>query len=223
MKSRTGRKKAIVLLSGGLDSATVLYVALSKGYRPHCLIFEYGQRHRIEIEAAKTTAREARCPYTILSISLPWKGSSLLDAAMSAPGRTNSRAIPSTYVPARNILFLSYALSFAEALGAEAIFIGAHAFDYSRYPDCRPQFFRAFESVIRTGTKAGAEGRRIRVMTPLINMAKAEIVRLGTKLGVPFEHTWSCYRGGKRPCGTCDSCYYRAKGFREAGIVDRAL
>jgi 7-cyano-7-deazaguanine synthase len=215
-------KRAVVLLSGGLDSAVGLYFAASKGFDCHCLIFDYGQRHRREIESAKRVARTAKLPYKILTLSFPWKGSSLLDKRIPIPEASKS-AIPSTYVPSRNIIFLSFALSYAEAIGAGAIFIGAHSQDYSGYPDCRPEFYRSFSRVSLTGTKAGAEGRAIRIHTPLIRMNKARIIRLGARLGVPFKSTWSCYSGGKRPCGTCDSCRFRAKGFKEAGIKDPAL
>ena len=212
-------KKAIVLLSGGLDSATTLYFAKAKGFDCSCLIFDYGQRHKKEIESAKKIARAVNCPYEVLKINLPWKGSALLDKGIKVPTkRTNN--IPSTYVPARNIIFLSFALSFSESKGANAIFIGAHAQDYSGYPDCRPKFYKAFEKVIAVGTKAGVEGNTIKIEIPLINKNKAEIIKLGAKLGVPFALTWSCYHGGKKPCGKCDSCYYRAKGFLEAKIRD---
>jgi 7-cyano-7-deazaguanine synthase len=222
-------KKAVVLLSGGLDSAVTLYDARRRGYRCFCLIFDYGQRHRREIESAKKVASAAHSPFEVLKINLAWKGSALLDMKVKVPsvapganrncaGAPLSAGIPSTYVPGRNIIFLSFALSYAEAIGAEAIFIGAHAQDYSGYPDCRPQFIRAFSRVIATGTKAGVEKKKIRVLTPLIHKTKAGIIRLGVKLKVPFNVTWSCYRGGKTPCGECDSCYYRAKGFKEAGI-----
>lgn len=219
-------KKAVVLLSGGLDSATTLYLARKQGYECYCLIFDYGQRHKKEIESAKKIARASGCRYQILKISLPWKGSSLLDKNIVVPRCNNAitqkrnNEIPSTYVPARNIIFLSFALSFAESVGAGAIFIGAHTQDYSGYPDCRPQFYRAFKSVILTGTKSGAEKRGIKIEAPLIYKTKAGIVRMAKELGVPFTLTWSCYRGGKVPCGECDSCHYRAKGFREAGVMD---
>jgi len=219
-------KKAIVLLSGGLDSATTLYLARSQGYKCSCIIFDYGQRHKKEIEYAKKIAQAAQCPAQIINIKLPWRGSSLLDKKLRIPQLTNSRTheltneIPSTYVPARNIIFLSFALSFAEAMGAEVIFIGAHIQDYSGYPDCRPEFYRAFKKVILTGTRAGVEKRSIKIETPLILKTKAQIIRLGRQLGVPFVLTWSCYQGGRVPCGECDSCYYRAKGFSEAGIRD---
>jgi len=214
-------KSSIVLLSGGLDSATVLYLALSEGYQCRCLIFDYGQRHRREIESAKAVARRAKCAYEIIRIKLPWGGSSLLDKK-TALKPASGRQIPDTYVPARNIIFLSFALSYAEAIGVKAIFIAAHAQDYSGYPDCRPEFFRSFGKVITTGTKAGVGKRSIAVRVPLQNKNKSQIIKLGNKLGVPFELTWSCYKGGGKPCGKCDSCYYRAKGFKEAGFSDPA-
>lgn len=210
------------MLSGGLDSAVVLYDARKKGYHCHCLIFDYGQRHRREIQSAKSIAQGASCPFKILKIRLPWKGSSLLDTKLKVPSAKGpvSSKIPSTYVPARNIIFLSFALSYAEAINAEAIFIGAHSQDYSGYPDCRPGFYHAFSGVVRSGTKAGVEGKEIKVNTPLIRMNKAQIILLGKRLGVPFKLTWSCYKGGKRPCGLCDSCRFRAKGFQEANLKD---
>lgn len=226
MKSRRYKKKAVVLLSGGLDSATVLYCARAEGYDCYCLIFDYGQRHRREISSAKRLASGAGCPFKIVRISLPWKGSSLLDSELpiqkkpSGSGGFGRGKIPLTYVPARNIIFLSFALSYAETIRAKTIFIGAHACDYSGYPDCRPEFYRAFEKVIMTGTKAGVEGEGIKIETPLIKKDKASIIRLGNEKRVPFELTWSCYRGGRVPCGECESCYFRAKGFKEAGLPD---
>jgi len=218
-------KRCVVLLSGGLDSATALYFARSKGFLPYCLIFDYGQRHRREIASAKKVARAAGCGFKVVKFSLPWNGSSLLDRKMGVPEASRRRpaGIPNTYVPARNTIFLSFALSFAEAAGAEAVFIGANAVDYSGYPDCRPEFFRAWEKVISLGTKSGVEKKKIRIAAPLIDMTKAGIIRMGEKLGVPYELTWSCYRGLAKPCGDCESCFYRAKGFREAGIKDPAL
>lgn len=212
------KKRAVILLSGGLDSATTLYFAKDKGFRCHCLIFDYGQRHQKEIQSAKKIARIAKCPFRIIKISLPWKGSSLLDKNIKLPAVKARGDIPTTYVPGRNIIFLSFALSFAEAIKAKAIFIGAHAQDYSGYPDCRPEFYKAFSGVIETGTKAGVDKKNVEIKTPLINMTKAGIIKLGMKLGAPFELTWSCYKGGAKPCGVCDSCYYRQKGFMEAGL-----
>ncbi len=224
--NESGRKQAVVLLSGGLDSATTLYLAKKLGFRCLCLIFDYGQRHKREIQSAKKISRAANCPYKIININLPWRGSALLDKKIKIPKLANLRTcelankIPSTYVPGRNIIFLSFALSCAEAIKAEAIFIGAHSQDYSGYPDCRAEFYQAFTKVIAKGTKAGAEKKKIEIKTPLIYKNKAQIIKLGFKLGVPFNLTWSCYAGGKKPCGKCDSCYYRAKGFREAGMKE---
>lgn len=215
-------RKAIVLLSGGLDSATVLFYAKAKGFTPHCLVFDYGQRHRKEIEQAKKLARAARAPLRVMKIALPWQGSSLLDknARLPVHGRINAKKIPSTYVPARNIIFLSFAASFAEALGAKAVFIGANAIDYSGYPDCRPEFFDAYQKMLARGLKAGVQGKALKIYTPLIKKTKAQIIKMGLRLNVPYHLTWSCYRGGKVPCGICDSCRLRQKGFEALGISD---
>ncbi|MFA4990182.1 MAG: 7-cyano-7-deazaguanine synthase QueC [Candidatus Omnitrophota bacterium] len=214
---------AVVLLSGGLDSATALYMARAKGYQCHCLVFDYGQRHLREIEAAQKIAKKTGSRCQVIKITLPWGGSSLLGRKVKLPKTRNLAAdeIPATYVPGRNLIFLSFAFSCAEAIAANAVFIGAHAQDYSGYPDCRPEFYRAFKKVISCGTKAGLQHKDIKIMAPLLYKTKAQIIRLGHKLGVPFESTWSCYKGGRTPCGECDSCYYRAKGFKEAGIKDR--
>jgi len=212
MKNRS----AVVLLSGGLDSATALYFAQAKGYACHCLIFDYGQLHKKEINCAVNLAKASSSTYRILKIDFPWKGSALLDKKIKVPDKIR-KGIPVTYVPARNIIFLSFALSFAETIQAGAIFIGAHAQDYSGYPDCRPEFFKAFVKMARAGT-SGA--KRIKILAPLLNKKKAQIIKLGQELDVPYKLTWSCYRGRKLPCGKCDSCYYRAKGFKEAGLVD---
>ena len=217
-------KKAIVLLSGGLDSATALYVALDKGYRCRCLIFDYGQRHRKEILQAEKIAKKARSGYRIIRIQFPWRGSVLLDKKAKLPvGRHLSeiaRGIPPTYVPARNTIFLSMAAGWAEAIGAEAIFIGANAVDFSGYPDCRPEYFRLFNKLLGEGTKIGAEGRSIKINAPLVNKKKSEIIRLGAGLMVPYELTWSYHCGAKMPCLICDSCLLRKKGFEEAGLKD---
>lgn len=207
------RSKAVILLSGGLDSTTTLYYAKNKGFKCYALIFDYGQRHKKELRVAKEIAAGAKVPYTIIKIKLPWGGSSLLDKNSQLPTPRSlkeiGRVIPSTYVPARNTIFLSFALSYAEAIGARAVFIGANALDYSGYPDCRPGYFRAWQRLIGEGTKA----KKIRIVTPLIDLSKAEIIRLGKKLGAPLAKTWSCYAGGKTPCGVCDSCRLREQGF----------
>ncbi len=217
-------KKAVCLLSGGLDSTTALYVARSQGYNVKALTVHYGQLHEKEILCAKEIAKHLQIEHKIISISLPWGGSALLDPQIPVPvGREESeisQGLPSTYVPARNSIFLTLAASYAEASEAEAIFIGSNALDYSGYPDCRPEYFEAFQEAIRLGTKVGLEGKAIRIETPLLNLSKKEIVKLGLKLKVPFEKTWSCYQGREFPCEQCDSCLLRAKGFREAGIQD---
>lgn len=218
------KAKAVVLLSGGIDSSTTLYYARDKGYDCHCLIFDYGQRHRREIESAKKLAKACGAKWRVIKFDLPWKGSALLDKKISVPKRRSlgkiGSCIPSTYVPARNTLFLSFATSYAEAIGAKAIFIGANAVDFSGYPDCRPKYYETFKKLIKAGTKVGVEKNGIKIFTPLIKMTKAKIIRLGMKLKVPYEYTWSCYNGGKRPCLKCDSCILRAKGFKEAGFSD---
>jgi 7-cyano-7-deazaguanine synthase len=217
--------KAIVLLSGGLDSTTILYHAKKQGFKPYCLIFQYGQRHRKEIIRAKKIAQEAKCPYQVMNIALPWQGSSLLDKHMRLPksGKVDSKEIPSTYVPARNIIFLSFAASFAEAIGAKAIFIGANAIDYSGYPDCRPDFFEAYRKMLAKGLKTSVEGEPIKIYTPLIHKTKAQIIKMGMKLNVPYHLTWSCYQGDRRPCGKCDSCVLRQKGFEESMVSDPTM
>lgn len=209
-------KLAVVLLSGGLDSATALYFAKAQGYKCFCLIFDYGQLHKKETVCAVKIAQKSKCAYGISKISLPWKGSALLNKKIKIPEKV-SKGIPDTYVPARNIIFLSFALSFAETIKAKAIFIGAHAQDYSGYPDCRQNFFKAFIKMAKAGTVGG---KKIKILTPLLNKNKSQIIKLGQKLKVPFDLTWSCYRGKRYPCGKCASCHYRVKGFKEAGLVD---
>lgn len=213
-------QRAVVLLSGGLDSATVLYYALAKGYECHCLLFDYGQRHKKELLAAGRLARRAQCPYHVITVKLPWGGSTLVGAATSAfsPKLRSSvtKDLPATYVPGRNTIFLSFALSFAETIAAGTVFIGANAIDYSGYPDCRPGYYRAFNRVMKE------LGTQVAIKAPLLRLDKAGIIKLGQKLGVPYELTWSCYAGGSRPCGKCDSCRFRAKGFKEAGMIDAA-
>ncbi len=217
-------KKAVCLFSGGMDSAVCLYYARREGYEVVALSFDYGQRHEKEVEAAHRLTHDLQIPQHVIRFKLPWKGSSLLERDGAMPQYRDpermSRTIPSTYVPARNSIFLSFAFSCAEAENAEAIFFGANALDYSGYPDCRPEYLEVFAAAMQCGTKAGAEGRKIEVQAPLIHLTKKAIVLLGQKLGVPFEKTWSCYVGGDEPCGACDSCVLRAKGFREAGIPD---
>jgi 7-cyano-7-deazaguanine synthase len=214
-------KKAVVLLSGGLDSATVLAYARKKGYHCHCLLFDYGQRHDRELKAARLIAAKAGSPFTVMKIRLPWGGSSLLDKNVKiGASKISSRLpgqLPATYVPGRNTIFLSFALSLAETIGASVIFIGANAVDYSGYPDCRPVYYTAWKQLIKS------LGLKIAVEAPLLRLTKGGIIRLGIKLGVPYALTWSCYNGKGKPCGVCDSCCFRAKGFREAGVNDPAL
>ncbi|MCI4371533.1 MAG: 7-cyano-7-deazaguanine synthase QueC [Thermoplasmata archaeon] len=218
--------RAIVLLSGGMDSATALAMTISDGFDPIALTFDYGQRHRKEIEAAKQVAKRFRVKdHRIAAIDLAAiGGSALTDRRISVPRQRSleeiGQGVPSTYVPARNTIFLSYALGLAEASGATAIVIAANSIDYSGYVDCRPEFYAAFQEVARLGTKRGVEGDVIEIRTPLIRMSKADIVRKGQELDVPWELTWSCYLGGGKACGACDSCQLRLKGFREAGVKD---
>lgn len=219
---------AVVLLSGGLDSATALYWAKREGWRPLALSVEYGQRHERELAGARRLARSAGAPHREVRLKLPWLGaSSLVNGRKALPDVPLSRigrgAIPSTYVPGRNTVLLSLAVSLADAQGAEAIVIGANVLDHSGYPDCRGPYLRAMERAAVLGTKRGAEGGKLKILAPLIRLDKAGIVRLARRLGVPLELTWSCYRGGRLPCGRCDSCKLRAKGFREAGAADPAL
>jgi 7-cyano-7-deazaguanine synthase len=221
--------KAICLLSGGLDSSTCLALARRQGYECYALSFDYGQRHRVELEAAARVAQAlGAIRHVVARIDLRQIGHSALTDDLAVPkGRSAqdmSHGIPNTYVPARNTIFLSFALAWAEVLEAPDIFIGVNALDYSGYPDCRPEYVEAFESMANLATKAGVEGRlRIRIHTPLIRLSKADIVKLGGELGLDFGLTRSCYDPDAkgRPCGQCDSCLLRRKGFEEAGIADR--
>lgn len=224
-------KKAIVLLSGGLDSATALAVALDEGFEAYALSFRYGQRHQVELEsAARIAAAMGVAEHHIADIDLRRFGGSALTADIAVPKDRDAdqmgEGIPVTYVPARNTVFLSFALAWAEVLEASDIFIGVNALDYSGYPDCRPKYVAAYELMANLATKAGVEGRqRLKIHTPLIDFSKAEIVRKGHALGVDYAVTSSCYDPGEdgHPCGRCDSCRLRAKGFAEAGIADPLL
>jgi 7-cyano-7-deazaguanine synthase len=224
----TERKRAVVLLSGGLDSATVLAIARSEGYELYALSFSYGQRHIVELDAARRVAASIGVAgHRIAKIDLRIFGGSALTGDFAVPkGRGTqemSHGIPITYVPARNTIFLSFALAWAEVLGSSDIFIGVNALDYSGYPDCRPEFIAAFETMANLATKAGVEGRqRLTIHTPLIALTKAEIIAKGIALGVDYGLTSSCYDPSPtgEPCGECDSCLLRRKGFRENGIED---
>ena len=223
----TTGKQAVVLLSGGLDSATAAAWAKTEGYALHALSFDYGQRHKRELASARRVAKALGVVgHQVLKIPLgQLGGSALTDKAIAVPdaprrASTIGSSIPSTYVPARNTVFLSLALAYAEVVGAEAIVIGANALDYSGYPDCRPEYLAAFERMAGLATKAGVEGRKMQVLAPLLELSKADIVRLAGRLDAPIQATWSCYRGGKAPCGRCESCVLRRKGFESAGIED---
>ena len=216
-------RTAIVLLSGGLDSATVLAIASSEGYAVTALSFSYGQRHGIELDFAKRLAREHARRHLIIRLDPQlFLDTALVGDKLEVPDYADSDAIPVTYVPGRNILFLAHALSLAESTGAEAIFLGINALDYSGYPDCRPEFIEAFSRMAGLGTKAGVEGRSPAIRAPLISWTKARIIKEGMRLGVDYGLTSSCYNpdGSGRPCGRCDSCHLRAKGFAEAGFED---
>jgi 7-cyano-7-deazaguanine synthase len=220
--------RAVVLLSGGLDSYTAAAMAKADGFALCALTIAYGQRHAVEVEAARAVARALGVERHLeLSIDLRAIGGSALtsDADVPRDRDLDAAGIPSTYVPARNTIFLSLALGWAEVLGAHDLVIGVNALDYSGYPDCRPEFIEAFERVAALGTRAGADGTRFRIHTPLIKLSKAEIIRRGVTLGLDYGLTTSCYDPSHegRPCRHCDSCLLRAKGFREAGIVDPQL
>ena len=216
-------RSAIVLLSGGLDSATVLAMARGEGWKCHALSVDYGQRHRVELQAAARVARALGAhEHRVVALDLRvFGGSALTDASIAVP-TSPSTGIPITYVPARNTIFLSLALAYAEVIGSDAIFTGANAVDYSGYPDCRPEYLEAFESMANLATKRAVEGAPIRIVAPIVKMTKADIVRHGHDLGVDFSITVSCYNADAdaRACGQCDSCRLRREGFAAAGLAD---
>ena len=227
----SGLPRAVVLLSGGLDSATALAVAKAEGFAPYAMSFRYGQRHAVELDSARRVAQALGVAgHVVVDIDLRAIGGSALTADLPVPkGRSPAEmgeGIPVTYVPARNTIFLSFALAWAEVLGAADLYIGVNALDYSGYPDCRPEYITAFEAMASLATKAGVEGRqRLTVHAPLLALTKADIIRRGLALGVDYGLTSSCYDPGPdgRPCGACDSCRLRAKGFAEAGVPDPLL
>ena len=222
--STSSRPRAVVLLSGGLDSATTLAIAHDAGYDCYCLSLDYGQRHRVELEAASRVAKaQNACEQRVMRLALSeFGGSALTDAAIDVPVDGVGPGIPVTYVPARNTIMLSLALGWAEVLGAADIYCGVNAVDYSGYPDCRPEFIEAFERLANLATKAGVEGAGLRVHAPLMRMGKDDIVREGLRLGVDFADTVSCYRADAQglACGHCDACRLRAAGFIDAGVAD---
>ena len=229
-KQKRTAPRAVVLLSGGLDSSTCLALARRDGFDAHALSVNYGQRHRTELDRARRVARAmGAADHRVVRVDLStFGGSALTDAGVAVPKDRPARAmasgIPVTYVPARNTVLLALALAHAETLGASDIYVGVNAIDYSGYPDCRPAFIRAFERLARVATKAGVEGRPLHIRAPLLRLTKAGIIRLGTSLGVPYRITLSCYdpvRG--RACGRCDACELRRKGFAEAGVPDPTL
>ena len=220
-----GSKKAVVLLSGGLDSATAMAMARAEGFEVYAMSFRYGQRHAVELECAAEQAAVAAKEHRVVEIDLRAFGGSALTADIDVPKHEHveelSDEIPVTYVPARNTIFLSYALAWAEVLGANDIFIGVNALDYSGYPDCRPEFIEAYEKMANLATVAGVKGQKLTIHTPLIDLTKAQIIQLGLNLGVDYAKTTSCYDPAPdgRACGRCDSCLLRKKGFAENGIV----
>ncbi|MFL0796939.1 MAG: 7-cyano-7-deazaguanine synthase QueC [Cellvibrionaceae bacterium] len=217
------KPRAVILVSGGLDSTTVLAIAQSQGYDCYTIAFDYGQRHRVELEvAARASKAMGAIEHKVVKLDLrAIGGSALTDDAIDVPEEA-TEGIPVTYVPARNTVFLSIALGWAEVLGANDIFIGVNAVDYSGYPDCRPEYIESFEAMANLATKAGVEGQKQRIQAPLINLSKGEIVKLGSALGVDYSLTVSCYQANERgeACGKCDSCRLRAVGFAEAGLDD---
>jgi 7-cyano-7-deazaguanine synthase len=220
-----GKTGAVVLLSGGLDSATAAAIAKSEGYDLYALSFHYGQRHAKELDCALEVGEYLGVKdHVVVEFDLRrWGGSALtddLDVPLDRPASEIASGIPDTYVPARNTIFLSFALGYAEVAKTDTIVIGVNQLDYSGYPDCREEYLQAFERTANLGTKAGMEGRRFRIYAPLLHMTKAQIIKRGTALGVDYSLTWSCYLGQESPCDRCDSCILRAEGFRKAGIPD---
>jgi 7-cyano-7-deazaguanine synthase len=219
---------SVVLLSGGLDScvcAALAHRQRGEGQNELTTVaFDYGQRHRVELERAAAIAARYRAEHLVVSLDASaWGGSALTDPAIEVPEPATVVGIPVTYVPARNLIFLSIAAGVAEARGLDQIWIGVNALDYSGYPDCRPEFVASFQTTASLALKRGVEGNPVIVRMPLVDLTKAAIIRLGMEVGAPLELTWSCYRGGAEPCGNCDSCHLRAKGFAEAGLADPAL
>lgn len=218
--------KAVILLSGGLDSSTVLYQAKADGCQCYTISFDYQQRHRKELNSALTLANTAGViEHQVVNFDLrQWGGSALTDDKINLPQQRSlaemADNIPVTYVPARNTIFLSFALGYAEAIAAERVYIGVNALDYSGYPDCRPDYIQAIQEVFRLGTKQGRSGQPIKIIAPLIDLKKTEIIQLGNQLGVPWHLTWSCYAGNDIACGVCDSCQLRLAAFAELGLED---
>jgi 7-cyano-7-deazaguanine synthase len=214
-------KNGVILLSGGLDSAVTLYLAKKRGYKLTALLFDYNQRHKKELECAKNIAGLNKIPYFVEKIDLSWVKSSLTNQKIKVPTKRSlgSKDIPVTYVAGRNIIFLSYAFSLAESLKARSVFIGAHVQDYSGYPDCRPEFLWQFNQAVNLGMK----DNEIKLVAPLIDKSKKEIIKEGLDLKVPFKYTWSCYNGAAKPCLKCDSCRFRIKAFQELGMKDPVL
>ncbi len=231
MSATEQKPRAVVLVSGGLDSATTLAMAQAEGYDCHALSFDYGQRHRVELAAARRVAESlGAVEHRVITLDLrAIGGSALTDSAIAVPkspsGEEAAGGIPVTYVPARNTIFLAYALGWAEVLAARHIFIGVNAVDYSGYPDCRPEFIAAFQTLANLATKAGVEGQGMRIHTPLIQLSKADIIREGLRLGVDYSATLSCYDPDEagHACGRCDACHLRAAGFAAAGVTDPTL
>ena len=241
MRKKTKNKKyknIVVLLSGGLDSSALAFLIVKKSppylqNRVYSLTFDYGQSHKKELESARKIAKKIRAvEHKIVKFDLTlWGGSSLTDNKIKIPlnrripesnqKKLTPKSIPNTYVPARNTIFLTFALAYAEAIKADEIYIGVNSVDYSGYVDCRPAFIKKFQELIKVATVAGVQGKGVKIKTPLINMTKAKIVKLGEKLGVPWGSTWSCYLGKKLACGVCDSCQLRLKGFAQAGVKDQ--